>query len=68
MEKETQEDGGAKNGGVKGWNSSAVAHQVMLQAVHPQCCIRTAQTVVAYRTKRIVTASVSLKHTENIIS
>jgi hypothetical protein len=34
MEKEALEDGGRKKAGVKSWNSSAVAHQVMLQAVH----------------------------------
>jgi hypothetical protein len=37
MEKEALEDGCTKKGGTKSWNSSAVAHQVILEAVHVQC-------------------------------
>lgn len=37
MEKEALEDGRTKTRGVKSWNSTAVAHQVILQEVHLQC-------------------------------
>jgi hypothetical protein len=37
MEKEALEDGGTKKGGVRSWNSIAVAHQVISQTVHLQC-------------------------------
>jgi hypothetical protein len=67
MEKEALEDGGTKTGGVRSWNCSAVAHQVILQAVYLQCRIRIAQSLVTNHSKRIVTVRVFLKCSENKI-
>jgi hypothetical protein len=40
MEEEALQDGGTKKQGDKPWNCTAVAHQVMLQAVQLKCLNR----------------------------